>query len=133
MGLNKLNRLKSKKNKLFIVFFLILTCTFLTSIAQLLLKKGMTGFELLNILELGFINPYVIAGAIIYILAAIVFIHTLKKEDLSIVFPFTSLSFVWVTLLSLLILGELINLFQSIGIIIIVAGVSFIGWGARNA
>jgi len=58
------------------------------------------------------------------------FIPALKGGDLSILYPFVSVTYVWVALLSVRFLGEKMNKFKWIGIAMIILGVSFIGIGS---
>ncbi len=51
----------------------------------------------------------------------------LKGRELSRLFPIIALTYVWVTILSIAVLGEHLNLFRSLGIIFIVGGVSILG------
>jgi len=121
---------KNQHRKLRRTLVFVVVCSVVVSFAQLFLKKGM------NIIELslsGLItNLPLILGVALYAVGAVLFIYALKHGNLSVVYPFISLSFVWVALLSLIFLGEVLVLLQGIGIFVIVVGVSFIGWGARN-
>ncbi|MBW2990852.1 EamA family transporter [Candidatus Woesearchaeota archaeon] len=110
---------------------MVILCTLITSFAQLLLKLGVDKFEpsFVGIIT----NSFLILGLLLYVGGAIIFVLALKHGDLSIIYPFISLSFIWVALLSLIFLGESIVLLQWLGIVIIIAGVSFIGWGAKSA
>jgi uncharacterized membrane protein len=51
----------------------------------------------------------------------------LKGRELSRLFPIIALTYVWVTMLSIAVLGEHMNFFRSIGIVFIVGGVSILG------
>ena len=90
---------------------LVVCCTFFTAIGQILWKIGSTKLSL-NIISL-LTNP------------------PLKFGELSLLYPFIALSFIWVALLSMFFLQEPMNLLKWFAIIIIVAGVSFIGFGEK--
>lgn len=125
-GANKLN-----KKKLSSVILIVLLCTIFTSLGQLFLKFGANKLEL-SLLGL-ITNFFLILGIIFYGVGAIIFVLALKHGDLSMVYPFISLSFIWVALLSLMFLGESLVLLQWIGIFIIIIGVSSVGWGGKSA
>ncbi|MBI2543300.1 MAG: EamA/RhaT family transporter [Candidatus Aenigmarchaeota archaeon] len=108
---------------------LIIICTFLTTIAQMAFKLGSSSLEF-SLLSL--VNSYIIIGFLAYGLTAILFIVALKFGELSLLYPVWSLSFVWVTISSIVLLGESLSLVNWMGIALIIVGVSFIGFGARN-
>lgn len=113
----------------FIGMGIVVVCTILTTIAQLSFKLGASS---INFSILSFVNPYIISGFVAYGLAAILFIIALKFGELSLIYPVWSLSFVWITLVSMFFLNETVSLSNWIGITFIIAGISFIGFGARN-
>lgn len=65
---------------------------------------------------------YLLYGVMTFLMAL-----ALKGRELSRLFPIIALTYVWVTLLSLLFLGEHMNFFRAIGIAFIVCGVSVLG------
>ena len=121
--------MENKKLKYAVIIVLI--CTLFVSSAQLFLKFGANKFEASFFVSL--INLPLIIGVILYCLGAVLMVLALKYGDLSVVYPFFGLSFVWVALLSLIFLAESLALLQWIGILVILTGVSFVGWGAKHA
>jgi len=119
------------KKRLSSAIITVILCTVFTSLGQLFLKFGA------NNLELSFIslitNMSLILGCVFYGTGAIILVLALKHGDLSLIYPFISLSFIWVSLLSIIFLGESLVLLQWLGILIIISGVSFVSWGARSA
>ncbi len=109
---------------------LVIFCTILTSVGQLFMKLGANNLEF-NIRSI-IVNLPLIAGVIIYLVAAVLFIIALRRGELSTLYPFIALSFIWVALLSVYFLGEIITLFKIIGVAAILIGVSFIGKGAND-
>ena len=107
---------------------LIIFCTILTAVAQILMKLG------LNRLQLSFVgvitNFFLILGVLLYVLGAIIMILAFKNAELSVLYPFFSLSFIWVTLLSFLFLKESLSLVHGLGVLLIILGVSFVGRSA---
>lgn len=110
---------------------LIIICTVLTSLAQILFKFGSTNFSFNPFLLIQ--NYFVIFGALCYAFGALLFILALKKGDLSTIYPFFATSYIWVMILSFFIFGEIITSFKIFGILFIIFGVSFIGIGGKNA
>ncbi len=108
---------------------LVITCTLLTSIGQVLMKYSTTGMD--SILHAITSIPLII-GLIIYAIASVLLIISLKNADLSLVYPFIALSFVWVSLLSIILFNEYISLINWLGISAIILGVSLIGRGAKK-
>ncbi len=75
-------------------------------------------------------NYHLFGGVALYGLGTLMFIPALKGGDLSILYPFVSLVYIWVALLSVKFLGESMNKYKWLGIIVIILGVSFIGIGS---
>ena len=94
----------------------------------MLLKKAANTlkFNLMSIIT----NKYLIGGIILYGLATIVFIPALRGGELSVLYPFVSLTYIWVSLLSIKYLGERMSTIKWIGVALIIVGVSFIGIGS---
>lgn len=110
---------------------LVVIATFFTTAAQLSFKLGAgQGGFLLGPLPL---NAAVVLGFISYAAAALLFLFALRGGELSLLYPLWSLSFVWIFIVSLFVLGESINAFNWLGIALIITGVSFVGRGAKHA
>ena len=79
--------------------FLIAFTTILTSIGQVFFKFGANKleFNFLAIIQ----NYTLFIGLIIYIIAAVLVVISLKYGELSILYPIISLSYIWVSLLSI--------------------------------
>ena len=52
--------------------------------------------------------------------------YALKGRELSRLYPIIALTYVWVTFLSVMFLGEHVNFFRALGIGLIVSGVSIL-------
>jgi undecaprenyl phosphate-alpha-L-ara4N flippase subunit ArnE len=74
-----------------------------------------------------FLNSDLMKGVVLYIISSIIFILALQYEKVSILYPITSLSYIWASLLAMKYLGEKPNALRWIGIIIVIIGVTFIG------
>jgi uncharacterized membrane protein len=109
------------KNK---AILLIILSTFLITIGQFFLKKGIEeSFSLLTIYQ----NYFLILGIIFYFTSSLIFIIALNYADLSLLYPFYALSFVWITLISIFVFNETIKINNGIGIFMIIIGVSLLG------
>ncbi len=101
--------------------FLIILTTIFTSSGQLFMKLGAAKFRLdWSIL----MNFHLILGIFLYCLGAIVLIFALKRLNLSFAYPFMSLNFVWVMMLSVFVLGEHVVGLHLMGVLIIIIGVA---------
>ena len=105
---------------------LVILGTVIAALAPILWKKASKEFSGIKV----YINWKFIAGVILYGLGTVAFIPALKGGELSVLYPFVSLSYVWVSLLSIKFLKEKMTLLRWIGIGLIILGVSFIGIGS---
>lgn len=72
-------------------------------------------------------NFKLFCGYSMYGIMTLLMAMALKGRELSRLFPIIALTYVWVTMLSIAVLGEHLNLFRSVGILFIVSGVSILG------
>jgi uncharacterized membrane protein len=108
--------------------FLVILASLVGSFGPILLKKA-SEKKLSNIKSL--LHNYALFGGFaLYGLSTLIFIPALKGGELSILYPFVALVYVWVSLLSVKFLGEKMNLWKWTGISCIIIGVSFIGIGS---
>lgn len=110
-------------NTIVIILFGVL----FASLGQILLKFGMISNEPISTLNIGYIlnifyNYYVIIGLISYAMSAIFWMIALSREDLSFVYPFISLTFVFILLSSIFIFHEKIGPSRVLGTIVIIIG-----------
>ena len=100
-------------------------------IGQLLLKRGMTiiGPLTLSIREIGSIllglatNPYVVGGLFVYVCSTVFWLVALSRVDLSYAYPFASLSYVIMLVVSWRLFDENISLLRLLGTATIAVGV----------
>jgi multidrug transporter EmrE-like cation transporter len=109
---------------------LVFACTVLGAAAQLLMKVGMTHFQ--ATLPALLTNYPLIGGYVLYGINTLMLVLALKDGELSMLYPIIALTYVWVTLLSYLVLSEPPNLFKNLGIAVIVMGVAVLGRGGRK-
>ncbi|MBW2988358.1 multidrug transporter [Candidatus Woesearchaeota archaeon] len=109
---------------LWLILILAFIATILGAFGALFLKRGGTGFTL-HPIEL-IKNYNLIIGLGLYVVASIVFVYALKFGELSMIYPLTSLSYIWVTILSVKWLKEPLTKTKFWGIVLIILGVVLI-------
>ncbi len=95
------------------------------------MKVGMTHFQL-DVMAL-LTNYALLAGYVLYGINTLMLVLALKDGELSMLYPIIALTYVWVTLLSYLVLHENPNVFKNIGIVTIVVGVAVLGRGGKKS
>jgi len=98
---------------------------------QISWKLGMNQagqFTALNFTALStvLLNPYVLLGFVFYALSTVFWLVALSKKDLSFVYPFISLTYILVLVLSSMVLKENIGLNKIAGTIAIIIGLIII-------
>ena len=109
---------------------LVLFTTLLTSSAQILYKKGADTltFDILGILT----NSYLISGLLLYAIGGILIIVSFRGGEVSVLYPIIATSYIWVSFLSIIFLGEVMNALKWIGVISIIVGIISIGYGSKD-
>lgn len=121
-----------------ILILLILCSVMLSSVAQIVLKMGMSNALVLNAIQSGSsfqafraiaTNFYVIGGLGLYFSSAAVWLLVLAKVDVSYAYPFVGLGFVVTMLLAYFISGEPLTTIKVAGTLCIALGVAIISQG----
>ena len=109
---------------------LVFCCTILGAAAQILMKIGMAQFrpELPALLT----NVPLISGYALYGVNTLMLVLALRDGELSMLYPIIALTYVWVTLLSYVLLNEHPNMYKNAGIATIVIGVAVLGRGGSK-
>lgn len=108
-------------------FLLLMSGAICAASGTLMLKAGATGrTELLQ-----FINPWVIVGLALYAMGSGFWILAMAKEPLSVVYPFTALSFVLVLAGAVVFQGERPSLINLVGVGVVLAGIGLVMWGRQ--
>lgn len=113
------------KTQLWAVLLVILA-NLIGSFGPIYLKKASASFKL-NLTDL-LNNRNLFAGLCFYGVGTILFVGALKGGELSVLYPLVATVYIWVSLLSIKMLGEKMNAYKWLGILIIILGVSFIGF-----
>ena len=74
-------------------------------------------------------NLHLWTGLTLYGIFTMLLILALRDGELSLLYPVISLTYVWVTILSVLVFHEQMNFFKLSGIAVICAGVALLGKG----
>ena len=76
-------------------------------------------------------DTFVFTGLVATFVSGLCWMATMSKLEISYAYPFTSLGFVAVVLLSALFFGEDLNAWRIVGVLLIVAGVTVASQGAK--
>lgn len=104
-------------NKIILLALFVLA-NMISSIGLILLKTGSKGLK--QFLDL--FHWRIILGGIIFLIGTIIYIFLLKEENLSYLYPLTSISYVFVMIFSAAFIGEKMNKFKWMGISLIIMG-----------
>lgn len=109
------------------IFFLIILNDLSDTLAQLIMKKGLTGFGMGNAS-----SALLWVGLFIFALNFFLWIIILYKVDLSIAIPVGSLSYVLVPVAATVFLHEHVSALRWSGIALIVLGVHFVSRSKKD-
>jgi len=103
---------------------LVVISTVTGAFGSLFLKKGAEHFNLNLLKQLR--NKNLIFGCLLFIAGTALYVPALSMERLSILYPITSLTYIWVALVSVRFLKEKMNKHKWLGISLIVIGIFLI-------
>jgi len=118
-----------------ILLLLIVFSVACSSLAQLLLKVGMSGPKLAlnanwqDTIAAALLTPAVLAGLGLYVFGALVWLLVLSKADLSFAYPFVGIGFILTLLLARFALNESVSLQRAAGTLLIALGVAMVAAG----
>jgi len=109
---------------------MVFVCTLLGATAQILMKFGVqakmpTG--VVPILLAVATNIPIMLGLTCYGMSTAILVLALRNQELSILYPVISLTYVWVAILSLIVFHESMNAYKIAGLTIIILGVAMLG------
>lgn len=111
--------------------WLVFFCTLLGAAAQVLIKTGADRLPHPSVLQM-ITSPWLLSGYSLYGVSTVLLVLALKHGQLSLLYPVISLTYVWVTILSVIVFHEVMNPFKVAGIVLIVIGVGVLGLGGRK-
>lgn len=98
--------------------------------AQYFYKIGATNFSLLTVYK----NIPIILGVILFSLVLFIFIFAFKLGGkMFVIYPVYATTYIWSGLIAYYILGENINIYQIIGVGLIITGVVFVSLSQVNS
>ena len=98
--------------------------TFIGGFGALLFKKSSKDFRL-NVIAI-LKNKSFMLAIFLYLIATVLTIPAMKGNDLSIIYPMTATSYIWVAIFSKIFLKEKIKKTTVLGIALIILGVVFL-------
>lgn len=107
---------------------LVFISTILVSFAQVAFKMAWAD----SVLSFSLLSK-VLLGLGLYAVGAILFMAALCNKKVSYLFPFLTLSYVWVILLSAYVFGEAITLTKVLGVSLIFTGIFLIYVGGKGS
>ena len=110
---------------------LVFCCTLIGAAAQVFFKLGANSLDRTSPVDV-FTNPTLLVGYSLYGASTMLLILALRRGQLSLLYPVISLTYVWVTILSVLIFHETLILWKAIGLTSVVAGVGILGRDNRR-
>lgn len=108
-----------------LLIILIFVMTFSGSMGAFFLKKGTAKIEKISIVEM-IKTSQLYAGGILYVVGACINIVLLRNMPYTVVYPMTSLTYVWTMFISALLLNEKITRNKIVAVLCIVLGICFI-------
>ncbi len=105
---------------------LVFCFTILGAAAQMLMKIGTSqqhGGGLIGYLT----SLPLLGGYCLYGINTVLMVFALRDGELSTVYPFIALTYVWVTMLSIMLFHESFNSLKVLGVTIVVIGVAVLG------
>ncbi|MDR1525004.1 MAG: EamA family transporter [Tannerella sp.] len=107
----------------------IIQCTFLAA-GQVFLKIGLEKFEKFSwtwtFVRDFLTNWWILASGLSMVAASIIWFYILKHNDLSLVYPLISISYIFGTLAAVFIFHETVPPTRWIGVLLIMIGVAFL-------
>lgn len=101
----------------------VLLSTLFTSAGQIFWKLGFTGEGILNI--------WFLFGCMAYGGGALLMILALRKGELSLVYPILATSYIWVSIVSVRLFGDVLGSLRISGLVVIICGVVLLGFSSR--
>jgi multidrug transporter EmrE-like cation transporter len=114
---------------------LVFACTVFGAAAQTLMKLGantLTYPTLTQTLTAMLTNVPLMTGYCLYGISTLLLIMALRHGELSLLYPVIALTYVWVSILSVLVFHEHMGALKLMGIATIVCGVAVLGRGSTK-
>ena len=109
---------------------LVLVATFFGSFGAVFLKSGSQ--KIRHGLRYLIFNAHLAAGVALFLASSAFYVLGLKRGEVSVLYPMVSLANIWTLLWSRLFFKEPITRAKTMGLLLIMVGVCFIGLGAEG-
>ena len=109
----------------FLAVVLVLFGAFIGAFGTLMVKKSVDKYSFFSSLR----GSLMWMGILFYGLSTLFYIVALRKEELSVIYPLVSTTYIWTTLFSVKFLKEEMNQWKWFGLAGIILGVILIGLG----
>jgi len=112
-------------------YILLFSCILITSIAQIFLKYG-SQIKLVSSVPtkthsyIDLVNSYILIGIVLYGIAAIIWVFTLRIMPVSIAYPTMAVSYIIVAIAGVYLFNEHLSLPNITGLILIITGVTLL-------
>ena len=106
-----------------LIFLFMAAITFFGAIGSLFFKLALNSSK--RVVCVVF-SKFFYFGVLFFLLGFISYLFILKENNVSFLFPLTSLTYVWSTMFAHIFLKERVNVFKILAIIFIIIGVIFI-------
>jgi multidrug transporter EmrE-like cation transporter len=114
-------------------FLLVVCCTIIGAAAQILIKKGAGALganpTFVQTAMAMLFTPALFTGYAMYGVSTVLLVLALRHGQLSLLYPVFAMTYVWVTILSVLVFHESMNPYKLAGIAVIVGGIAVLGRG----
>lgn len=110
---------------------LVFICTVIGAVAQVFFKLGATALQRPTPIQI-LTSPTLLLGYGLYAVSTGLLILALRRGQLSLLYPVIALTYVWVTILSILVFSETLNAWKAVGLAVVIAGVAVIGRDTRS-
>lgn len=118
---------------------LVLIAISLAAVAQICFKIGMGGAAIAGapgkqafILLRAVFTPFVFVGLTLYVISTVLWLKLLSTQELSYIYPMIALSYVLVTILSIVILKEQVPPLRWLALLVICLGVAMLAILGKN-
>jgi multidrug transporter EmrE-like cation transporter len=115
---------------------MVFGCTLFGAAGQILIKSGASSLgahpSVFDIVLRILTTLPLFAGYSLYGVSMVLLVMALRHGELSLLYPVIALTFVWVTVLSVIIFHDSMNPLKLAGIVIIMGGVAILGRGSHR-
>ncbi len=106
----------------FLIVLLVVVMTLSGTFGAIFFKKASAAIDRTHLLRM-LVNPNLYIGGFFYVLGAVLNIILLRYMDYSVLYPMTSLTYIWTMIVSYLVFKEKINAYKISALCCIVLGI----------